>query len=64
MYADDTTPISTLATFGNRKTPINIENNMNTEISKITTWLNSNLLELNVEKSEFMIFFKTYQNNY
>ena len=58
MYADDTTLISTLETLGNRKTPINIENNINTEISKITTWLKSNMLELNVEKSKFMIFFK------
>ena len=32
--------------------------NINTEISKITTWLKSNMLELNVEKSKFMIFFK------
>ena len=36
---------------------INIENNINTEISKITTWLKSNMLELNVEKSKLMIFF-------
>ena len=35
-----------------------IENNINTEISKITTWLKSNMLNLNVEKSNFIIFFK------
>ena len=58
MYADDTTLMSTLETFGNRKKTINIENNINTEISKITTWLKSNMLELNVKKSKFMIFFK------
>ena len=39
MYADDTTLMSTLETFSNRKKNINIENNINTEISKITTWL-------------------------
>ena len=56
MYADNTTLMSTLETFGNRKQPINIETNINTVISKITTWLKSNMLELNVEKSKFMIF--------
>ena len=56
MYADDTTLISTLETFGIRKKNTNIENNMNTEISNITTWLKSNMLELNVEKWKFMIF--------
>ena len=46
MYADD------------RNNPKYIENNINTEISKITTWLKSNMLNVNVEKSNFMIFFK------
>ena len=41
-----------------KKKNINIENNINNEISKITTWLKSNMLELNVEQSKFMIFFK------
>ena len=36
------------------KNPKYIENNMNTEISKITTWLKSNMLE----KSKFIIFLK------
>ena len=58
MYADDTTLISSLETFGDRNNPKYIENNINTEISKITTWLKSNMLNLNVEKSNFMIFFK------
>ena len=34
MYADDTTLMSSLEIFVNRKNPINIENNINTEISK------------------------------
>ena len=54
MYADDTTLISSLETFEN------IENNFNTKIYKITAWLKSNMLKvnLNVEKSNLMIFFK------
>ena len=58
MYADDTTLISTLETFGNTNRPTEIENNISNEISKITTWLHSNKLKLNVSKSKFMIFFK------
>ena len=57
MYADDTTLISTLETFGNTNRPTEIENNISNEISKITTWL-SNKLKLNASKSKFMIFFK------
>ena len=51
MYADDTTLITSLETFSDRKKNIYIENNINTEISKITTWLKSNMLNLNIEKS-------------
>ena len=58
MYADDTTLISSLETFGDRKKTKYIENNINTKISKITTWLKSNIINLNVEKSNFKIFFK------
>ena len=58
MYADDTTLISTLETFGNTNRPTEIEINISNEISKITTWLHSNKLKLNASKSKFMIFFK------
>ena len=58
MYADDTTLISTLETFGNTNRPTEIENNISDEISRITTWLHSNKLKLNASKSKFMIFFK------
>ena len=58
MYADDTTLISTLETFGNTNRPTEIENNISDEISKITTWLHSNKLKLNASKSKFLIFFK------
>ena len=33
-------------------------NNINIEISKVTTWLQRNKLQLNVSKSKFMMFFK------
>ena len=58
MYADDTTLVSTLETFGNTNRPTEIENNISNEISKITTWLHSKKLKLNASKSKFMIFFK------
>ena len=57
MYADDTTLISSHETFGDRQKKY-IENNINTEISQITTWLKSNMLNVNVEKSNCMTFFK------
>ena len=50
MYADDTTLFSTVSK--------EIEQNINKEIYKITTWLHSNNLRLNVSKFKFMIFFK------
>ena len=56
MYADDTTLISTLETFGDTNRPTDIENNISNEISKITTWLHCK--KLNASKSKFMIFFK------
>ena len=50
--------VPTLETFGNTNRPTEIENNISNEISKITTWLHSNKLELNASKSKFIIFFK------
>ena len=47
MYCDDTTC--------NVK---EIERNISTEISKVTTWLQINMLQLNVSKSKFIVFFK------
>ena len=58
MYADDTTLVSTLENFGRTCNVKEIERNMNIEISKVTTWLHRNKLELNVSKSKFMMFFK------
>ena len=60
MYADDTTLVSTLETFG-RTCNVHvkeIERKINIEISKVTTWLQRNKLQLNVSKSKFMVFFK------
>ena len=54
MYADDTTPFSNLAYFGN-----NIETReslMNAELSNVIEWLNTNKLSLNKSKSKYMIF--------
>ena len=56
MYADDTTLVSHLENFGT--TNIEIEREINKEISKVNTWLLSNKLVLNVAKSKFMLFFK------
>ena len=58
MYADDTTLVSTLENFGDRNNAKEMEQNINKEIYKITTWLHSNKLRFNVSKSKFMIFFK------
>ena len=61
MYADDTTLIFTLENFGDRHNAkeieqnINVEQNINKEICKVTTWLHSNKLRLNASKSKFMI---------
>ena len=48
--------VSHLENFG--ATNIEIEREINQEISKVNTWLLSNKLVLNVAKSIFMIFFK------
>ena len=56
MYADDTTLVSTLETFGRTCNIKEIERNINIEISKVTTWLQRNRLQLNVSKSKFMMF--------
>ena len=58
MYADDATLVSTLENFRDRNNAKEIEQNINKEIHKITTWLPSNKLRLNVSKSKFMTFFK------
>ena len=58
MYADDTTLVSTLETFGRTCNVKEIERNIHIEISKGTTWLQRNKLQLNVSKSKFMMFFK------
>ena len=57
MYADDTTLVSTLENFGRTCNVKEIELNINIEISKFTTWLQRNKLQLNVSKSKFIMFF-------
>ena len=58
MYADDTTLVSHLENFGLMNEINTLEQELNKEISKVNTWLLSNKLLLNVEKSKFMTFFK------
>ena len=61
MYADDTshtTLISTLENFGPTNNAKELEQNINDEISKVVTWLQSNKLKLNISKSKFMLFYK------
>ena len=59
VYADDTTLISTLENFGTLNNVAELENAINCEISKISSWLVSNMLVLNVAKSKLMLFFKS-----
>ena len=58
MYADDTALVSTLETFGRTCNVKEIERNINIKISKVTTWLQRNKLQLNVSKSKFIMLFK------
>ena len=56
LYADDTTLISTLENFGTLSNVAELEYAFNREISKISPWLVSNMLVLNVAKSKLMLF--------
>ena len=58
MYADDTTLVSMLKNFGRTCNVMEIELNINIEISKVTTWLQRNKLQLNISKSKFMMLFR------
>ena len=57
-HADDITLISILENFGPTNNAKELELNINEEISKVVTWLQSNKLKLNVSKSKFMLFYK------
>ena len=59
LYADDTTLVSTLENFGTLSNVAELEYAINCEISKISSWLVSNMLVLNVAKSKLMLFFKS-----
>ena len=58
-YADDTTLVSTLENFGTLSNIAELEYAINCEISKISSWLVSNMLVLNVAKTKLMLFFKS-----
>ena len=55
IYADDTTLQSTLNSF-NIDPTVNIDNNINHELSKVNEWLKANKLSLNINKSKLMLF--------
>ena len=53
---NDTTLVSTLEIFGTLSNVAELEYAINFEISKISSWLVSNMLILNVTKSKLMLF--------
>ena len=57
VYADDTTLTANLEDFY-AKTRKDLENNVNSEINKISIWLKANRLSLNIQKSKFMLYYK------
>ena len=56
MYADDTTLTSTLETFSTNELHGNITSSINIELIKISEWLKLNMLTINVQKTEYMLF--------
>ena len=56
IYADDTTLYSTLNSLQDSNKQHNLNEIINYELSKISTWLKANKLSLNVNKSKFMVF--------
>ena len=61
MYADGTTLESTLEALGDRRDPGNIPRNINSELAKIYEWLSLNCLNLNVNKSKFIVFHRYHK---
>ena len=55
MYADDSTLSACLNQFGKNTIP-DIDEDINSELNKITYWLDANKLSLNVNKTRYMIF--------
>ena len=53
IYADDTTLSATLSTFGDNSSKTD---GINSELSKIMTWLKLNRLSLNISKTKAMMF--------
>ena len=59
IYADDTTLYSTLNSLQDSNKRQNLNETINYELSKISTWLKANKLSVNVKKSKFMVFCTT-----
>ena len=67
LYADDTSPYSSLGSFnvnlnGNNYDKNTLSIKINNELSNIQQWLNINKLSLNVNKTKYTIF-HNYQRN-
>ena len=62
IYADDTTLSNTLNTFNNNIYNDNLESLINDKLLKINEWLKINKLSLNIAKSKYMTFQKSYKN--
>lgn len=58
QYADDTTLLAPLESFGDIKNPDNLAFCINAELENISKWLQSNELLLNSSKSKYMLYFK------
>ena len=63
MYADDTTLTSTLETFSTNELNGNITSSINIEPIKISEWLKLNMLTLNVQKTEYMLYKTSTKKN-
>jgi hypothetical protein len=55
VFADDTTLESELSNFGSEAKPMELNNRVNTELTKISDWLKANKLSLIIAKTKFII---------
>ena len=55
LFADDTSLNSTLSIFSNQRNN-DLSENINSELDKISEWMRSNKLSLNINKTKYMVF--------
>jgi hypothetical protein len=60
MYADDTTLFCNY--FRNHKSNLEISNEINYELNRVSKWINANKLSLNTNKTKFMLFYQPQGN--